>query len=58
MSDWILNPARRPDAPAFFRDAELASVRDFYRDATPTELRALPGLARSLELAGVMVKDE
>ncbi len=58
MSDWVLNPARRPDAPAFFPDADLAAVRAFYRDATPTPLRALPGLARSLGLAGVMVKDE
>lgn len=58
MSDWVLNPARRPDAPAFFTEAELAAVREFYKDAMPTPLRPLPAFARSLGLAGLTVKDE
>jgi diaminopropionate ammonia-lyase len=58
MNDWVLNPARRSDAPAFFTDAQLAAVRGFYQDAERTPLRTLPGLARSIGLSSVMVKDE
>lgn len=55
---WVR--AHPPSGPRFFTDAGLADVRRFYesREAPPTPLHRLRGLARDLGLGGVLVKNE
>ncbi len=59
MAGWYLSASPRRLLPtAFFSDADLSAVRHFYRTAPRTSLCALPGLARSLGFARLLVKDE
>jgi diaminopropionate ammonia-lyase len=55
---WVR--AHPPSGPRFFTDAGLADVRRFYesREAPPTPLHRLRGLARELGLGSVLVKNE
>ena len=58
---FFLRTGQSSPAARFFSAAELADVRQFYReqaDASATPLRRLPGLAQALGLRELLIKDE
>jgi diaminopropionate ammonia-lyase len=60
IDSWVRSGARQTPAP-FFSEAELEDVRLYYSrtpDARPTPLHRLSGVAATLGIADVLVKDE
>lgn len=55
---WLRGSEEASAPPSLFDDDALESVREFYRDAPPTPLLALPASAAALGLGSLVAKDE